>query len=277
MILSKRMSVNIVDLYFDEPVPSGINSDIIRYNQWSKPVAGASFVSSCSTIILDLTQSQEELWSNLKKHTRQKIRRAEKDDLVYEFSNDGRIDMVTKFADHVDRYGGLKNLVRVSRPRLFILARSGTLDVSFVYDTRGEIMAASSYLITAGRARGLYAASAFRGTADPTRRTAIGRANRYLYWQDILRLKQAGVPIVDFGGYYTGSDDQEKLRINAFKDEFGGRVLHEYNCRQAATRKGVAALWAIEMIHRWQARRPAATRYPSKGQAIHEGSVPASL
>jgi hypothetical protein len=267
MIFSRRTSVNILDLYFDEPIPSGMKPDIIRYNQWSMPVGGAK-CQPFSTIVLDLTRSHHELLSHIRSHTRRKLRRAEKDNLVCESSNGGNLDIVRTIADHFDRCGHLKNLVKASRARLFILARSGALDVSFVHDGRGEILSAISYLRMPGRARALYAAAAFRRTKDLARRAAIGRANRYLVWQDILRLKKAGVRMFDFGGYYTGSEDQEKLRINTFKEEFGGVVLHEYNCQAPVTLTGSAALWAMEARNRWQLRRRAAMVVTSAEQGL---------
>jgi hypothetical protein len=223
-----------------------------------------------------LTRSQDELLSTIRSHTRRKLRQAEKDNLVCECSNGGNLDIVKMVADHFDRCGQLKNLVRASRTRLLTLARSGALDVSFVHDYGGEILSAISYLRMPGRARALYAAAAFRRTKDLARRAAIGRANRYLVWQDILRLKKAGVRIFDFGGYYTGSEDQEKLRINTFKKEFGGVVLHEHNCQAAVTLTGIAALWAIEARNRWQLRRRAAMAVTSGEQRTHETSGPAS-
>jgi len=275
MIFSRRISVNILDLYFDEPIPLGMKPDIIRYNQWSMPVGGAE-CQPFSTIVLDLTRSQDELLSAIRSHTRRKLRRAEKDKLVCEWSNGGNLDIVRMVADHFDRCGQLKNLVKASRPRLLTLASSGALDISYVRGREGEILSAISYLRMQGRARALYAAAAFRGTKDLTRRAAIGRANRYLVWQDILRLKKAGVRILDFGGYYTGSEDQEKLRINTFKKEFGGVVLHEYNCRVAVTLTGIAALSAIEARNLWQLRRRAAMAVTGGEQRTHETSVPAS-
>jgi hypothetical protein len=275
MIFSRRASVNILDLYFDEPARLGMKPDIIRYNQWSMPVGGAE-CRPFSTIVLDLTRSHQELLSTIRSHTRRKLRRAEKDDLVCECSNGENLDTVRMVADHFDRCGQLKNLVKASRARLLILARSGALDVSFVRDGGGEILSAISYLRVPGRARALYAAAAFRNTKDLARRAAIGCANRYLVWQDILRFKKAGLRMFDFGGYYTGSEDQEKLRINTFKEEFGGVVLHQYNCQEAATLTGVAALWAIELRNRWQLHRRAVMAVTSAEQKNHESSVPAS-
>lgn len=272
------MSVRIVDLYFDEPSPALNGVDIVRYNQSSAPVAGAQ-CTPFSTIVIDLSRPQEELQSNLKGHNRYKIRRAtDKDELLYEFSNDGNWDAVRRFADHFDRCAALKHLPKASMERLRILAQNRALDVSFVSDKSGELLAASSYLLTPTRVRGLYAAAAFRATTDQSRRTVIGRANRYLYWKDILRFKEAGIRIFDFGGYYTGNEDEERLRVNVFKAEFGGRVLHEFNCQQATSLKGRMAIWAIEQRVQWLARKRAqAIQSQPAQEEYHQGPIPSSV
>jgi lipid II:glycine glycyltransferase (peptidoglycan interpeptide bridge formation enzyme) len=278
MILSTRLSVRIADLYFDEPFPAGTGADVVRYNQFSKSVPGAR-CTPFSTIVIDLSRSPDELLAKMKSHTRYKIRRAgEKDELTYEFSSDGDQAAVIRLADHFDRCAGLKHLSKASRPRLRILARDNALAVSFVCDKAGEILAASSYILTQWRARGLYAGASYRQTNDPTRRTLIGRANRYLYWNDMLRLKQAGLRLFDFGGWYSGAEDQEKLRVNGFKEEFGGEVVYGFNCEEARSLKGKVMLSALGLRARWEERRSSARAAdPAATSEAHEGSIPASV
>lgn len=275
MVLSTRASVRIADLYFDEPIPPQLRADIVRFNQSAAPVSGAQCIP-CATILIDLSASEDELLSRLKSHTRWKIRRTDRDELRYDFSNDGSRDALVRFADHLDRCRDLKQLPPVGRKRLSILAEQKLLDLSFVSDPSGEILCASSYLITPGRIRGLWAGAFYRSTADHTRRTVIGRANRLLYWRDMLRFKAGGVRIFDFGGYYTGSEDEEKLRINAFKEEFGGTVRHEFNCEIAQTLKGKLALWATHRRDEWSLRRRPRAFSPA-GIEEHGSSVSASV
>jgi hypothetical protein len=274
VILSTRMSVRIADFYFDEPAPAGLKADIIRYNQSPVPTPGSD-CTPCSTIVVDLSLPQDELFCNLKSHTRQKIRRTQRDELTYEFSNDGDQDTLVRFADHLNRCRDLKLLPRVGRKRLFILARQKALDLSWVRDQSGEMLCASSYVITPFRVRGLLAGASYRNTTDPTRRTMIGRANRLLYWRDIVRFKEAGFRFFDFGGYYMGSEDQEKLRINGFKEEFGGEVLHEFNCQKGMTVKGNFMLWAIRRRSEWMMRKR--SRALQSTVEENESSIPASI
>jgi lipid II:glycine glycyltransferase (peptidoglycan interpeptide bridge formation enzyme) len=281
MIISSRSSVRIADLYFDEQPPPRLSVDIVRYNQAPAEVHGA-ICTPFPTIVLDLRQSPDQMLANMKQHTRYKIRRgaeaARTNEITYLYSSNGDSESVREFADHFDRCAALKNLPNASRERLSILSGNGALDVSFIRDRAGEILAASSYVVTPLRVRGLYAGVAHRATADPSRRTRIGYANRYLYWSDILRFRSAGVHLFDFGGYYTGVDDEEKLRVNGFKSEFGGLVVNEFNCEQTLTLKGQIAAWFLHHRERrlWK-QRAAKTEQTIRTQEQHESSLPASV
>lgn len=190
-------------------------------------------------MLLDLTQSPSEMMAKMKDHTRYKIRRAtERDELSYEYSDGSNPEAIKQFADYYDHYAALKGLGKLSRPRLAILAEQGALDLSFMRDKAGEILVESSCFVTPSRVRGLHLAVGFRGTSDPSRRSLIGRANRYLRWRDILRFREAGVKIFDFGGWYAGTTDEERIRVNGFKAEFAGIVVQEFSCERAVTLKG---------------------------------------
>jgi hypothetical protein len=258
MICSSRFSIRIADIYFDEPKPCSVNVDILRYNQTAAPVRGA-VCTPFPTLLIDLSVSPDQLLANMKRECREKIRRAERDEaagnLVYEFSTTGDQEMLTRFGNHFDRCAAAKALPHVSRERLSILARHRALDTSFVSDPSGEILAASTSVLTPRRVRGLYAAASFRFTADQRRRSFIGRANRYLYWRDLLRFRESGAELFDFGGFYTGNSDHEKLQINQFKSSFGGKLQTEFNCEECVTLKGRLARWAIQQRNSWAWRR----------------------
>ena len=78
-------------------------------------------------------------------------------------------------------------------------------------------------------ARLVHSASWFRA-ADKAQQAVNSRANRYLHWMDMLRLRELGFASYDLGGWYSGQEDVEKLNINRFKEGFGGRVVPQYNC-----------------------------------------------
>jgi len=80
-------------------------------------------------------------------------------------------------------------------------------------------------------------------------RSLTGRANRLQHWRDMLRFKSSGVVSYDFGGWYEGREDQDRLRINSFKEEFGGQVLKAFNWIRPMTLRGRAYLYARLVRH----------------------------
>jgi hypothetical protein len=88
------------------------------------------------------------------------------------------------------------------------------------------------------RVRLLHSVSLYRTTEDSARRNLVGRANRYHHWQDICRFRADAIALYDFGGWYEGARDREKVRINAFKEEFGGIIVPTFSCQLAITVKG---------------------------------------
>lgn len=245
MILSTRLGIRIVDVFFDESPPTGVYTDIIRYNHWST-CAAHQYCTRSSTLLLDLTNTPDTLISQFDRHTRNSIRRAEKENITYEVLSSPSEQDLSTCADYFDHCASGRHLPRVSRKRWAILRRQHALSLSFVRAPNGETLAARSYLLAPHRVRNLQSAAGFRATTDQARRTLIGHANRYLYWRDILRFQENGTELFDFGGWYVGHEDEQRLRINKFKAEFGGTVVHEYNCAVGLTVRGRVTLLALE-------------------------------
>ncbi|HEX8098146.1 MAG TPA: hypothetical protein VF507_08925 [Pyrinomonadaceae bacterium] len=192
------------------------------------------------TILLDLRKEAESLLACMKKGTRYEIRRAaEKDELVYEFwEADDCAQVFEEFCDYYDEFAAQKGQPKLNRPWLSLMA--GTLALSRVRDGGGDggTLVWHFYYLNGGRATLLYSASLFRNSASSAHRNRVGRANRFQHWQDIMRFKEAGLALYDFGGWYHGADDPERLGINRFKEEFGGEVVKNYICERGVTVKG---------------------------------------
>jgi hypothetical protein len=105
----------------------------------------------------------------------------------------------------------------------------------------GEVLIWHAHLRGPDRARLLHSASIFR-EMDKDTANLIGRANRLHHWADMQRFRGEGLGTYDFGGWYAGSEDAAKLRINDFKRGFGGAIVPQYNADCASTWKGAAAL-----------------------------------
>ena len=62
--------------------------------------------------------------------------------------------------------------------------------------------------------------------ADNAMRNAIGRANKYLHWNDWLLLKKMGIVEYDWGGIASYDNPNG---IDKFKMSFGGEYRKYYN------------------------------------------------
>jgi len=250
MVLSTKLGIRILDLYFDEIAPSSVGVDVVRWTQAPRQLPRAK-CTPFTTLLVDLSLPAEALLAQMKKQTRYEIRRAsEKDELLYEAPSSSSPEVIATFADHFDRCAELKGMGKASRERLAILAGHDAVGFSFMRDKSGDILVSNCYVVTPLRVRMLHTASVFRAVREPERRALVGRASRLLLWRDLLRYQQADVRVFDFGGWYSGQTDQEKLRINAFKESFGGQLSNEWNCERALTLRGAAVLIGLRGRHK---------------------------
>jgi len=122
--------------------------------------------------------------------------------------------------------------------RLKALNREGRLVVTKGYRNGGDgFVIFHVYLQNVGRARLLYSFSDISKEANDVG-AILGRANRALHWMDICHFKEIGMEFYDLGGVYTGTTDKKKINIRRFKDEFGGRLVQEFNGYRPCSLKG---------------------------------------
>jgi hypothetical protein len=222
------------------------SADVISIWHCPEPVPGAYCREIEPTIVVDLTQSLEEISSNFNAKTRQKIRQAERDHLVFSVTKTpGENDMNAIFVFH-DAFREQKNLRRSrgrSRGLRRFFASFGLLRLTKVSTGDGKTLTWHAYLVT-NRAAAVMADSNsdYRFSAQTAERNLVGRALRFHFWQDIRYFKEKGVPMLDFGGWYSGNTDRELLNINRFKEEFGGQVVKVYKCWYGVTMKGKLGL-----------------------------------
>jgi len=224
------------EVWFDHE-PDHTPVDWILYRQRSRPVPGARW-EFFYTILLDLTQSAEDLLGAMSKSAGYKIRRAgERDGILCESRCPASFEDLDEFEKTYERFAAIKGLEPLDRPLLNQLVKDGALEVSVARDAKGLPLVHHVYYRDGRRSCLMHCVSLYQMLAESSARNAMGRANRYLFWQDALRHKEEGLEIFDFGGWYPGHTNQALLDINRFKEEFGGRITREYNCQQVCSLK----------------------------------------
>lgn len=236
MIVFRKKSVRIAEAWFgEEPAADGV--DVVRCFQRAEPSAGA-LCREFYTILIDLTQGPDALLSAIKKGTRYEIRRAvAKDNFVYACRDAGSLEALARFCDLYDEFASRKRLPRLDRGWLSLMAATGRLYVSSVSEATGDPLVWHVYYRSGSRVTLLYSAS-LPPDRDGACRSRLGRANRFHHWQDMLRFKSEGAAVYDLGGWYQGAEDAGRLRINKFKEAFGGRVVKNYICERPLTTRG---------------------------------------
>jgi hypothetical protein len=239
VVESRRWTCRIATVYF-EPPRRALRADVLRLVQVPHRPRGRA--RSFFTIVLDLGREPEALLGDMRRETRYEIRRAgERDGLAYERLARPAAGELHGFCDFYDAFAGPRGLPPADRAHLGGLARAGALDLSVVRRD-DEALVWHAYCRGAGRAALLASASLHRGVDSPEVRALIGRANRHHHWRDILEFRAAGLAVYDLGGWYEGQADAERLRINRFKEGFGGAIVETFLGEQATTLKGRLAL-----------------------------------
>lgn len=172
-----------------------------------------------TTLVIDLTQDLDTIWRNMsKKSCRYEIKRAMREGIQI------RLNQAYEQFYEVNRsFRRAKKLPDLTS--LEFMRKCGTL---FTAEYEGEIIGGQLYLEDKDNIRWLLGASK-RLEVDKENAVLIGCGNRLMIWQAIKYAKEKGIKEFDMGGYYTGkTKDEQKERINIFKQSFGGKLTTHY-------------------------------------------------
>ncbi|MGH8746461.1 MAG: hypothetical protein ACREUK_08215, partial [Burkholderiales bacterium] len=229
---------------------SGI--DIVLYRQRKSPVARAK-VTPFLTMITDLSVDEVALVGQFGKDCRYKVHRAQtKDRLRMGLCDDPRKELA-QFRAFYDTFAKQKGVPPCDDKWLCAACEAGQLALTFA-SRDGETLVRHAYLLSGDAVWLQYTASCFRDRDNATR-ALIGRANRWLHWQDMLHFKRVGLRRYDWGGLFEDESEPGNAGINRFKKDFGGQPVRSYECVQPVTLKGRIYL---PLRDAWRRRRVAA-------------------
>ena len=247
----RRQFITEGECWYAEP-ESTRRVDILRCLQLPSPLLGAR-VSDFHTIWIDLAKQEDDLLKEMNKTTRNEVRRASGENLMADFWQEEAASQ----AEHFCRFFTANSVVSESNAEIGRWLKTHglhqTLALSRISDGEGRVLVWHAYYRDRRHARLKYSVSLARQENAAVPASAVGRANRYLHWLDILRFRSEGLQIYDLGGWYPGTEDEKLLRINQFKEGFGGQVQRAFHCTLPLTVKGRFYLWAAD-LHRATAR-----------------------
>lgn len=173
-----------------------------------------------TTIVFDLSKSIDALWKDVGKTTRQRIKKAEREGVEIHVDKGHE-----EFIGLNDRFRKLKGLAPHSVSPEY-MQQYGILFTAVLGD---ELLAGCFNLSDRMNMRGMIGATA-RLEVEPERQGLVSNANRMLEWEMLKYAKEKGMDTYDLGGYYTGDlPDHEKIKINEFKNSFGGELVVRYD------------------------------------------------
>lgn len=191
----------------------------------------------CS-FINNLCDETENIWKGLTKTLRYEIKRSEKEAVRVEFINSVNLleNGNTVLHDFSVMYRNMylsKGMhAHIGMGELMGYAKSGNLIVSVAYIDETPAVY-HSYVFDETHCRLLHSCSLFR-EEEKEMQNAIGRANKYLHWRDILFFKEMGIIQYDWGGV---SSFDNMNGIDTFKMAFGGEAVTYYNIHIACSMK----------------------------------------
>jgi lipid II:glycine glycyltransferase (peptidoglycan interpeptide bridge formation enzyme) len=205
------------------------------------------------TLIIDLTQPEDEIFNKIDKNTRYEINRAKNKDGITSKTLDVRYDLGL-FLQFYNKFALTKNLCPIdgvgqTLKQIEWLAENDMFTIRAAL-FKDEIVVMHSYVCNNGRAKQAHSASLFRESEDNTFRRMAGRANRWLHWDDMLYFKSRNFPIYDLGGISMNLSDKEKQAVGEFKKSIGGELVKERMSYIPMSVKGWMYV-AVKAMRKW--------------------------
>ena len=226
------------EVWYDEELPDSSSVDVVLYRQRPTPIPGARTTPSL-TLVVDLSRPADSILESFGKDCRYKVKRADsRDGLCAEFILEPE-NRLEEFCAFYDAFAAEKGLRPSYHAWLYAACVARQLVLTRV--TRdGEALVWHAFLVYGENAWLQYTGSCFRNR-DSHYRAVVGRANRWLHWQEMLRFREQGMVRYDWGGLFEDESAPEREGINRFKKEFGGTPIRAYDCIVPLTVRG--SLW----------------------------------
>lgn len=234
-VTRSKLGLKVRDVWLNDTVYT--DADIVYY--LNSPTPMGTDHEPYHTLLVPLNLSEEELMRQCSKNTRSKIRFADRrDELQLHFGCEKHPEDLKQFQNDYTEFVEWKKIRNLEWSFVEALHAINAFSLTKITNHEGKVMSWHGYRVDVQRATLLYTMSTTFRESESEERNKIGRANRLLHFKDLLYFKELGVEHYDFGGWYAGEEDQELLRINQFKEGFGGTVQKDYLCRVYPTIKG---------------------------------------
>lgn len=230
--------MTLVNCYFlktgEIPLPP---AHLIGYSHAYRPV---NQLVKQTTLLIDLTKSEEQLLKDLHRTNRKQIRQAVNYDFQIEVLDRPTIANIREFQQFYNEFARYTNTYKCGAfhvKTMELLMESNNLIITRIFRlSSSETLAYRVYIADEETAFSLYSASHFRLKDNPIDKRMLSIASRYLLWSNILYYKRRKNLVYDMGGL-TKNDN-----IDSFKMEFGGEITEVYSGYETASILGKLVL-----------------------------------
>lgn len=195
------------------------------------------------TFVTDLTLSEDDLLSQIRKNFKYEIRRNEKEAVSFKdylnedvLSEPSLLDIFEETYNQMYQDKGMSSTFNRKLMESYLREGQMIVTIGFFEDVPYVF---HSYIYNSKNTRFFYSTSSFRHEKELA--AVIGRMNKGLHWHDLLLFKRMGLSVYDWGGI---SCREATNGIDQFKAGFGGDLDCYYNKSIGISIKGKLAVKA---------------------------------
>jgi hypothetical protein len=247
-IIFKHRRLTFQELWDNEPV-GDFKVDIVRKRAQIN-VENKSEAKLFSTLQHNLETPERDLFVVFGQTLRNEIRRAfQKDDCKTTYHWPVSENIYESFMVKHKDFAISKNFKPLDKDLFDAYRKANRLVLSTVSLPQAEPLAWHAFVISLNFVR--YVAGLTIATSNQAQplNALVARANKGLFWSDLLYFKAMGFKTFDWGGIFTGQSlSATQENINNFKQRFGGKSIVLYDLQSAHSLKGHLYLIARKFL-----------------------------
>jgi len=216
IIINRRIGIfKKKEIWFADPTDS---RDCAYIGFWSRKMIDIPQFnrSEFFTILLDLTQSLDQIYSNMRKEfIRKQIEKGIRDKI--------KIIQSDNFNEFYKLNKQLSKIKGITFNEKINILRKGKLFLAF---KDNNLLAGTLFLEDSKNIRLWFTAS--KRFDEGIKKKLVGEASRLIIWEAIKYAKAKGIHWFDMGGISINPNEKDKYSITLFKQGFGGTISRIY-------------------------------------------------
>lgn len=257
----KRNFLKVVEIYekWNHEKARALGADIIINTQLlPSPQVGPlvekhknhSFQFKIPTFIIDLSQTEQEIYNNIHKKVKQKIKKSLKtDEFIYSANDNPTDEQIVNFSLLYNSFAKEKKIDKCLVEKLVALRNNHSLLLTEITDHDNNILCSHCLMLdsNSSQASGLYSVTTRFSKITSNDKSLIGRANKCLHWEEMKTIKQKGLKWYNMGGIVYGKVGEG---INNFKLQLGATRGYDLKIYHSNSLKG--KLCEILLYYKWK-------------------------